>query len=360
MGSGCKKEAAVEEVAATTINPAKINAEGLREVTYVLPRSREGLGDTEYWVAVDMGYFAEQGLSVTLLEAYGTTDSRMVAAGNSEIACPAAGYIMAAIEAGLPVKAFAQKDMINIFGYGVPTDSPIKTIADLKGKKITVGDASWNLLSDPILKAAGLNPADVEYVVTGETRAQMVEQGQADAVFTWISEIYFWQGLGMDLRYIDGNEILPGTSNAFLTSLDIMKNEPELVRGYARATQKAMYFIYCNPEAALDMNLAAFPALVGTMTWEAGLKTMMGRLDMTFGITDKERELHLNPPLVMQEDKWKVQMQAAIDVGIIKGEIPLDKCFTNEFLWNKDEFPYEEVKADAAAYTNFKVKDQYK
>jgi hypothetical protein len=52
----------------------------------------------------------------------------------------------------------------------------------------------------------------------------MVDQGQADAVFTWIGEIYFWQGLGMDLEYLDGNEILPSTSNAFMTSLKIMEN----------------------------------------------------------------------------------------------------------------------------------------
>jgi len=72
-----------------------------------------------------MGYFEEKGIKANLLEAYGTTDTRMTAADQAEICCPAPGYVMTAIEVDLPVKAFCQKDAINIFGYGVLTDSPI-------------------------------------------------------------------------------------------------------------------------------------------------------------------------------------------------------------------------------------------
>jgi hypothetical protein len=91
-----------------------------------------------------------------------------------------------------------------------------------------------------------------------------------------------------------------------------------------------MYFIYCNPGAALGINLRQFPGLVGTMDWEAGMRTMIGRIAMTFGITPEKTEILFNPPLKMDEERWKLAMQAAIDAEVIQAELPLDQDFTND------------------------------
>lgn len=325
----------------------------LRKVKYVFPRTIEVLEDTPFWAAITLGYWKEEGLDVTLDQAFGTTDVKMVATGGAQFAGPSASILLAAIENEIPVKAVCQYDAVNIFGMAVRKDGNIKTWADMKGKTIALGDAAWEMIATPTLVAAGLDPKkDIEFVVAGENRAQMVQEGKLDILFTWIGEVYQLIAQGFDFRYIDGNEVLPNCANAIVTSTETIQKDPELVRGFIRGLQKGMYFVYCNPEAGADISVSRFPNI--DVSWEGAVAVQRGRIAQMFGMKPEENAKLLEKIGFAFDDKWQSNVDWAVRTDVVQKPISLSDIFTNEFLSDIDR---AKVEADAKNYV-FKIRDQ--
>ena len=171
-----------------SISVAALAEEDLTKVTMVFPRSVEVLDDAQVHAADKLGYFAEEGIDIEVKQSYGTTDVKMVATGNAEVAYPSPWVQMSAHNSGLPIISIFDSDVKNIFEFGVRKDSDIYSIKDLKGKSISIGDPFWKAISNPALRAAGVSPDEVKYVVAGNNRAQVVAQGKVDAVLTWEKE----------------------------------------------------------------------------------------------------------------------------------------------------------------------------
>lgn len=312
-------------------------------VKYVVPRSLECLDDAHIWAAVEMGYFKDEGLDVSIEQSIGTTDVKMVSFGQAEFCVPSPVGQMVAHEAGMPLISVMQCDTRQIFGICVKEDSPIKTMSDLKGKTVVLGDASWQSLFEVFVPAAGLEFSDINYVVGGENRAQMVDIGQADAVFTWEKEYQLWQAQGLKLRYITGEDIVPGCANSVATTRDMVKNNPELIEKFCRAYAKGIYFCKCNPEAATDIVLKKFPAL--NLTLDKALPSIKGLVYIT---NDKDTEQYGYG--YHNTDEWKIMKDGALLTKSISEDVPVEEYFTNDFIKAINDFDKAEVEADAAAY----------
>jgi NitT/TauT family transport system substrate-binding protein len=338
----------------------------LRVVTHVVPRTAEVLEDTPFWVAQNLGYMAEEGLELRIDQAFGTTDLRMVATGNAEFCGAGPSYVLAAIEEGLPVKVVSAYDAINIWGMCVLTKSPIKDWADMRnaqtkyGRKLTValGDASWEMLVTPTLVAAGVNPAaDIEWVVAGENRYIQVAEGRLDMLFSWPGEAWQLIGQNFDFRYIDGDEVLQTSSNPLTTSLKLIQEEPRVVQGYVRAMAKGIYFTKYNSEAAAAVSCKQWPNI--DITWKAAVYVQEGRNYQMFGKPGSDGEKKLLENIGFNwEDKWQLNVKAALESGVIKQAIPLDKIYTNQFVDNT--WDRKKVERDADAYDVASVKARYK
>lgn len=337
----------------------------LTEVIYVLPRTAEVLEDTPFWVAQNLGYMAEEGLTVKMEQAFGTTDLKMVATGNADFAAPGPSFTLAAIEEGLPIKVVSSYDAINIWGMCVLSDSPIQSWEDMQdavakyGKKLTValGDASWEALVTPTLAAAGVDPAeDIEWVVAGENRYVQVAEGNLDMLFTWPGEAWQLIGQNYDFIYIDGNEVLQTNSNSIITNLDNIENRPEVVRGYVRALAKGIYFVKYNPEAAAAVSCNQWPNI--DITWKAAVYVQEGRAYQMFGAPGSEDEAKILDNIGYSwEDKWQANVDTALATGVISTSIDVNDIFTNEFVstdWDK-----KQVEADADAYDVESCKARY-
>ena len=346
---------------------AQTKAKGkLRHTTMVLPASIERLEDTPYWAAIKMGYFAQEGLDVEMMSAFGTTDIRMVATGNADFCAPGPSLILASLEEGLPVKVVEAYDAINIWGMCVLTDGKIKTWDDMKnaqakyGRKLTValGDASWEMLVTPTLQAAGVDTKkDIEWVVAGENRYIQVAEGKLDMLFSWPGEAWQLIGQGFKFKYIDGNDVLKTNSNPIVTSLKLIKNEPNVVKGFCRALAKGIYFTKYNNEAAAALSCDVWPKI--DVTWKAALFVQKGRTYQMFGPAGGPEEKKLIDNIGYNwPDKWQLNVDTAVKSGIIKKPIALDKIFTNQFFtkdWDK-----KAVEKDADSYNVAATKARYK
>ena len=88
---------------------------------------------------VYLGYFREEGLDVEVSPMAGATQAmQMVVGGRADFAVGNPSGAMIAIQKGADVRFFYTSIRGDIFGLGLPGDSGLKTLADLKGKTIGV------------------------------------------------------------------------------------------------------------------------------------------------------------------------------------------------------------------------------
>ncbi len=355
---------------ANTNNDNTGNSAGkeLTKVKLVFPRTIEVLEDTPYWVAKNLGYWEEEGLDVTMEQSFGTTDIKMVATGNADFACPGTSFILAGIEEGLPIKVVSSYDAINIWGMCVLKDSKIQSWDDMKdavnkhGKKLTValGDASWQMLVEPTLVAAGVDPAnDLEFVVAGENRYIQVAEGKLDMLFSWPGEAWQLMGQGYNFNYIDGNEVLKTCSNPIITNTNNIENRPEVVKAFVKGLAKGMYFTKYNSEAAAAVSCAQFPAI--DITWNAAVYVQKGRAYQMFGPEGGTEEKQLLDNIGKSwDDKWQIVMDSAVESGVIKAPIAFDKVYTNDFIYAGINSDKPNIEKDADSYDVAAVKGKYK
>jgi len=120
-------------------------------------------------VGNDLGFFKKHGLYLKILNFRGTAPLvQAMTAGSLDIAL-ADGTMMAFIVKGAPMTAVCQSTTgLPMTSIGVPYDSPVKSLADLKGKKIGItgaGLTDWVVLE--LERSQGWQPGSITRVVVG-------------------------------------------------------------------------------------------------------------------------------------------------------------------------------------------------
>ncbi|OMP90690.1 ABC transporter substrate-binding protein [Raoultella terrigena] len=135
--------------------------------------------------------------------------------------------LLFALANGAPVKAIAvDKSTPAGTAVLVPPGSPLKSAADLKGKRIATGKGSiGHFVALKALEQAGISPKDVQWVFLGPVDAKVaLLNGSVDAWATW--EPYTTQLVktaeGQIL--VSGKGLLPG--NTFLAATDASLKDP--------------------------------------------------------------------------------------------------------------------------------------
>ncbi len=135
-------------------------------------------------VALEKGYFAEEGLEVRLVEPADPNDPpKLVAAGKADLAVSYQPQLHMQAAAGLPLVRIGTLVATPLNTLLVLADSPIRSIADLKGRTVgfSVGGFEDALLA-AMLAQHGLSLDDVELVNVNFSLSPSLLSGQVDAV----------------------------------------------------------------------------------------------------------------------------------------------------------------------------------
>ena len=135
--------------------------------------------------AVENGFFKEEGLDIELIKCDWKTYKDSLALGSYDFTQHLVMYFLKPIEQGLDVK-FLGGVHTGCLRVQVPTNSPVKSVAELRGKRIGVpgmGPPPF-IFATRALSNAGLNPAkDVEWKVYPPAEQGLaIEKGEVDAV----------------------------------------------------------------------------------------------------------------------------------------------------------------------------------
>ncbi|MFI7638176.1 ABC transporter substrate-binding protein [Nonomuraea sp. NPDC049400] len=208
-----------------------------------------GADSAPLFIALERGFFKEEGLNVKQ-EAIQAPQAVLGKLSNGQMDVVLGSYatILTIQEAGtekFKYIADSYQGAPNAFGIMVKKDSPIKKVADLKGKKIGVNVAAGlgTLTMSPHLKIAGLDPKkDVNYVVVPTDQwIPSLDKGSVDAV--WMTDPYVSQakkqlGATMLVDTMSGpTDGLPITGWAATDKWT--QNNPKTLAAFQRAMAKA-------------------------------------------------------------------------------------------------------------------------
>ena len=136
------------------------------------------------FVAAERGYFARHGLEVEIIASADPNDPpKLVAAGKADIAVSYQPQLYVQIAAGLPLTPFATLIATPLNTLLVLEDGPVKSIADLKRRKVgfSVGGFEDALLG-AMLARHGLGLDDITLVNVNFSLSPALLAGQVDAI----------------------------------------------------------------------------------------------------------------------------------------------------------------------------------
>jgi NitT/TauT family transport system substrate-binding protein len=257
MLKGCRAVAVLG--AALVATP--LAAQDLTEVDFTLDWKFEG-PSAPFFVAIDRGYFEEEGLSVTIDSGAGSRESiPRVATGRYDMGFGDINALVkfladnpdAAVEAVFMVYDKPPFAVIGRRSQGV-TEDP----ASLEGKTLgapppDAAYAQW----DAFVDAAGIDTSAITIENVGfPVREPMLAQGQVDAIFGYS----FSSVLNLKAQGVSDEDIVPifmadnGLDlygNAIMVNTDWAEANPEAVEGFIRAFVKGLQFTIQNPEEAI-------------------------------------------------------------------------------------------------------------
>jgi len=229
-----------------------------------------------FYLAKQKGYFAAEGLDVTIDQGEGSaaTVSRIMSgaydAGFGDMNAIIQNAATKPDEAPVMVYQIYNQPP---FAVLTKTGGPVKNLKSLEGLTVGAppGSASTKLFP-ALATAAGFDAGKVKLLsVQKNLQEQMLIQDQVSAslVFNVTSYLNII-GIGMDPEndftwYPYGASGLDIYSNGVMVSPKLLKNKPEAVQGLVNAIAKAMADVLANPQEGIDIITATEPLSNGKL-----------------------------------------------------------------------------------------------
>jgi len=237
------------------------------------------------------------GYKVEWLEfAAGPQQLEAINTGNLDIASTAESPPVFSQAAGVPLVYIATTGKSGkAVSLLVPTNSPVKSVADLKGKKVAFQKASiGHYLLVKAVEKEGLKLTDVESIFLPPPDANVAfSQGKVDAWFIWEPFVTRAVQKNIGRVLIDGGE-LRDTRNFYSTNRQFYKAHPEVIKAFLEELQKAEIWSKDHPQEIAEM-LAPVTQLDAPTLIEMHKKYDWGLQPITEEVITKQQEV---------ADKW--------------------------------------------------------
>ena len=284
----------------------------------------------------DKGFYKDAGINLDIRSGNGSGSAhRLVANGDSQFAYGSCGSMVNLASKGAALISVGVIDALGTDAVLVRPDTGVKTVKDLKGKKIlTTANAGVNTFFPIVLKTGGLAESDVTLVNVAEgALVSSYLQGAGDTVGMLgglddkPAEIKAAGGPPpVGLAYSDYGVHQVGY--CIVTTKDMVKNKADLVKRFMQATIKSYAETAKNPDAAI----AAMADVVGgTMADDKGKEQARAVLDVTLSVlispANKEKKIGLNVP-----SDWDDMIALMKQYNDLDPKADAKSFYTNDFV----------------------------
>ncbi|GGA79754.1 ABC transporter ATP-binding protein [Brucella endophytica] len=210
-------------------------------------------------VADKLGYFKDAGLDVEIVApADASTPSKMVAAGQADVAVSYQQQVHMQVHQGLPLIRVGTLIDSPLNCLMVRDDGSVKSIEDLKGKKIgySVAGVEETLLGT-ILAKHGLKLSDVELVNVNFSLAPSLMSKQVDAVMGAYRNVELNQmaveGVPGKCFFVEEEGVPVYDELVYVANKDKLdKAEKDKISRFLAATEKAAQYIVNHPQKSFE------------------------------------------------------------------------------------------------------------
>jgi NitT/TauT family transport system substrate-binding protein len=279
---------------------------------------------TPFYVAVEKGYYLEEGLDIEFDYSFETDGVALVGAEELQFAVVSGEQVLLARAQELPVvyvMAWWQDYPVAVTSK---TEHGILTPADLAGKEIGLPGlfgASYIGLR-ALLNAGGLEEEDVtlESIGFNQIEALVADQVEVAVVYANNEPIQL-ESMGYDVDLVSVADYVALASNGLITNETTITDNPDLVQGMVRATLKGVADTIENPEAAY---------LVSTKYVE-GLDQTDEQVQMKI-LTTSIGFWKADPLGPSDPQAWQNMQDVLLDIGLLTKPLDLNAAYTNEFV----------------------------
>jgi len=277
-------------------------------------------------VAQQLGYFAEEGLDVEIVQPGPTMSIQLAVSGQCEFAVSMQEYVTMARAQDIPIVSIAAVFPHNTSGFAAPTDLEILEPADFENLRYGGwGSDLESVMIRTVMDLHGGDFATVEMFNLGMLDfVTAIKRGFAD--FFWI--FYGWQGIhaqlqGIDFTYIPLTEladVLDYYTPVIVTSEELIATGPDMVGRFVRALARGYIYAALHPEDAADMLLAFAPELDAELV-HASQSWLAGQSETEPQVWGFQKT-----------ETWTRFAEWAYDNALIEKAIDPLAAFTNQFL----------------------------
>lgn len=280
---------------------------------------------TGLYVAQNLGYYEEEGLDVEIIQPSEGGASQLIAAGQGDFGISYQEEVTVARSQNIPVVAIAAVIQHNTSGFASPVSKNIKSPRDFEGKTYGGwGSPAEEAMIKAIMEQEGADFSKVNILNIGSS--DFFTSIERDVDFTWI--YWGWTGIEAELRNVDLNFIklrdkhpaLDFYTPVIIASEAKIKENPQLIEKFMRATSRGYQYAIENPQEAAEILLQAVPELdrelvVASQEYLAG-------------------EYQADAPRwgEMKVSVWKAYADFMFGHQLIEQNIDPEKAFTNQFL----------------------------
>ncbi|MBO0346898.1 ABC transporter substrate-binding protein [Roseibium sp. CAU 1637] len=267
--------------------------------------------------ALSKGFFEAEGLEVELIEpADPAMPPKLLASGQGDIAVSYQQTLNAQVEEGLPVVRIGTLVATPLNSLIVLKDGPIKTLEDLKGKKIGFSVSGFeDAMLGQMLKSVGLTFDDVEMLNVNFALSPALLSGQVDAVIGGYRNFELTQ-LGLEGH--EGTAFYPEEHGVpvydeliYLAHKDKL-DDPRLVK-FLAAIEAATIYLTNHPEDAWQAFLEVYPNLDDALNKQAWVDTL---------------PRFAKRPAALDEGRYERFAQFLVDAELIKEMVPVSTYAT--------------------------------
>ena len=301
--------------------------ESLRELDVVLDWYPNALHAFMY-VAIEKGYYAEEGLQVNIRFPSNANDAiSLVAAGRADIGLYyQQDVIQARANQSIPVKSIAAVVQAPLNIVLSLAEKDITSPSDLVGK--TIGYAGTELseaLIRSIMENVGADYSDVTMIDVGFDLMSSMTTGNVDATIGCLvnHEVPQMEEEGFSVNWFDLDDYGVPTyyEGVFLANDRMIEGESEVLAAFLRASAKGFADMKADPEEALSILLANQSAENFPLSETVERKSMQVLLPLM------ETE---DAAFLSQSDAcWQENIDWMRAQGLIDGEVSVDEVRVN-------------------------------
>jgi NitT/TauT family transport system substrate-binding protein len=234
----------------------------------------------------------------------------------------------------------------------VKPGSPIKSAADLAGKKIGVrnqGDPGI-VVTKTMLAELGLKDDKNEYIAVGDgaPAGAAIDADRVDAMVTFDTAAARIELVGTKLRYVPLTPKFNKVGSSWIcVPRQALKDDRKAYVGLFRAMAKSTLFAYSNLDAAIDAHWAVYPE-----SKPKGKTEDEGRKEMKFILKDRKENWMRRPDDADQRfgpsslDEWKAHLAVAAETSKnpeLPKQVDVSRVFSNELIDEVNAFDRKAV-----------------